>query len=122
MATEAIAYLIFIFINRSFMESYFLPLHKGGNFADFISYSLTVCLFSEILDKYVHKKLLKKILDNDVFCPSQHDFRPHYSTTTAFLNFTNNISQYSNSHNLVALLFLDLSKVFNTVSHAKLPH
>jgi len=57
---------------------------------------------------------------NELLTPNQFGFRPKLSTVTALAHFTNNILQSLDRGSFTGAVFLDLSKVFNTVNHVLL--
>ena len=54
---------------------------------------------------------------NNLLSPSQSDFRPLHSTSTYLTHVTNTLLQNIEKGLLTGLVFLDLSKAFDTLNH-----
>ena len=64
---------------------------------------------------------LKSWLDNNkILSNYQHRFRKGRSTITAICEFLNIIYNYINQNKNLTVIYLDLKKAFDTVSHSKL--
>ena len=57
---------------------------------------------------------------NELFTPNQFGFRPKLSTVTALAHFTDNILQSLDRGGFTGVVYLDLSKAFDTVDHVLL--
>ena len=78
----------------------------------FINYrpiSLLPC-FSKILERIVANRL-------NILCDSQYGFRANYSTQMALLDLIDKLSSSLDKSNHAIVIFLDLSKAFDTVDH-----
>ncbi|XP_078538236.1 uncharacterized protein LOC144823524 [Lissotriton helveticus] len=77
-------------------------------------------IFAKILEKHVHRCLSNYITTHDLLPPHQSGFRAGFSTETTLLGVTENIRLMIDKGETVALVLLDLSAAFDTVSHAVL--
>ena len=77
---------------------------------------------SKILEKAVHEQLYCFLNQNKIITSKQFGFRPKLSTNTALTHFTVNVLLNMDSGRLTGAVFLDLSKVFDTVDHNLLLH
>lgn len=93
------------------------PIFKEGDKSDPSNYrpisvlSVINTIFEKILAKRIHS-FFKKY---NVLSPQQHGFRPNHSTSTAVLSSTQAINNALHNNQLVAVIFLDLKKAFDTV-------
>ena len=77
----------------------------------------TTNLFSKILEKLVHRQVLKYFLDNEVINKNQYGFLPGKSTHEAIFKTVQNIYSAINSKKLLGMMLLDVAKVFNCIDH-----
>ena len=77
-------------------------------------------IFSKILEKLVHTWKLSFLKSHSVLTPTQYGFRPKYSTLHALLDITNSALDNIEKKLYTGLVFLDLTKAFNTVNHSVL--
>lgn len=93
------------------------PLHKDGDRASPSNYRpislLPVC--SKLLEKCVQQQLSSYLHCNDLLFPYQSGFRPTHSTQTLLLHCLN--TWYMAFKQYVGVVFLDISKAFDTVYH-----
>ena len=95
------------------------PLHKGGNSHGFNNYrhiSIINCVV-KLFEKIVFNQLSHYINEFDILSPYQSGFRSNFSTTTALLKFTNDITSSSDNNMLTGAIFIDLTKAFDMVDH-----
>ena len=115
-------------LNSSFASSLFpepwkhawvKPLHKGGDCTSPSNYRpisiLPVC--SKILEKCVQEQLMSYLHSNDLLFPCQSGFRPSHSTQTLLLHCLDNWYKALDRKQYVGVVFLDISKAFDTVNH-----
>ena len=115
-------------INTSIASSYFpsswkiasvKPLYKGGDKSQPSNYRpiahLPVC--SKILERSIKNQLTSHLLNNNLLHPLQSGFRPGHSTETALLYCTDTWYKALDQRQLIAVVFLDISKAFDTVNH-----
>ena len=97
-----------------------VPLHKKGDTSlesNFRPISiLSVC--SKILERAVHHQLINFLENENLFSNNQYGYRKHRSTEHATIFLTDKIRKSIDKGNLVGALFVDLSKAFDTLSHA----
>jgi hypothetical protein len=95
------------------------PLHKGGNHVSPSNYRpislLPVC--SKILEKCVQEQLSSYLHQNDLLFPYQSGFRPNHSTQTLLLHCLDDWYKALDRKQYVGVVFLDISKAFDTVDH-----
>lgn len=70
---------------------------------------------SKLLERIVHNRLLKHLLENDLLSPSQFGFRPFSSTQEALVTATNDWHQYLDHGTETTSIFFDLSKAFDVL-------
>ena len=78
--------------------------------------SLLSC-FSKILEKIVYHREIKFLDKNSVFSPYQFGFRQGCSTVHAIIDIIANCNDNINQQLFSGIIFLDLSKAFDTVDH-----
>ena len=122
-----IAPLLCDIINRAIYESHFpslwkiavvTPLHKGGDREDMSNCHPISVL--PILSKKVYEKLILNYLfltynTNNIICTTQSGFRSDHSTTSAMHHLISQWTNIKKSSDALALLFLDLRKVFDLI-------
>ena len=95
------------------------PIHKKGNTNDYNNYRsisvLNIC--SKILERAVHKQLTDHLEINDLLSKTQFGYRKNRSTELATILLSDNIRKAVNEGHLVGVLYVDLSKAFETLSH-----
>ena len=74
-------------------------------------------IFSKVLEKLIHKQLLKYLLDNEVLSNFQYGFLPGRSTHEAIFRTVKDIYSSINQRKLLGILSLDIAKAFNCISH-----
>ena len=77
-------------------------------------------VISKIIEKAVHDQLLKYLKQNKVFSENQFGYRMKHSTELTTLYLVNEISKQINNGSIADALYIDLSKAFDTLSHALL--
>lgn len=127
-----IAPLLAVIINRSFSEGIFpdifksaktIPIFKSGSKSNPNNYRPIAILsaISKIFEMIFKRRLLDFIVFNDILTKHQYGFRGQSSTNSALFDLVNNIQDNLN-HSLVAAIFLDLSKAFDSVNIEILIH
>ena len=98
------------------------PIHKKGNTNDYNNYRpisvLNTC--SKILERAVHKQLIDHLETNDLLSKTQFGYRKNRSTELATILLSDNIRKAVDEGHLVGVLYVDLSKAFDTLSHSAL--
>ena len=70
-----------------------IPVFKSGDKDNVSNYRpiSVLPIFSKILEKCVYNRLFKFLNDFNIICNYQFGFRPKHSTSSALLNFINNV-------------------------------
>ena len=98
-----------------------IPLYKSSGARDeFENYRPISALpvISKVIEKIVHRRVVEFLDANQLL--SNQQFRRKRSTELAAVAFTDDIRRYADKKFLVGCLYIDFSKAFDTVSHAKL--
>jgi len=74
-------------------------------------------IFSKILEKIMHKRLIDYLNHMNILTDKQFGFREKYSTSMALLNIIDKISDEIDKKKLSLGVFIDLSKAFDTINH-----
>ena len=95
------------------------PLYKGGNAADCNNYRpiSIIPTLGKILERIIHKQCSNYLEMNNVLSAAQSGFRKGRSTGTCLVEFLDNIYREIDRGRACGVLFLDLAKAFDTVSH-----
>ena len=95
------------------------PPHKGGDCATPSNYRPISLLPvpSKLLEKHVQKQLSVHLNSNNLLFPYQSGFRPSHSTQTLLLHCLDKWYKALDSKKFVGVVFLDISKAFDTVNH-----
>ncbi|PNF26089.1 hypothetical protein B7P43_G04923 [Cryptotermes secundus] len=115
-------------INLSFSSGYFpdqlkiakvKPLYKKGCTATVDNYRPVslISVFSKIIEKIMHRRLLSFINKYSIINNKQHGFCKGKSTHTAITEFTKMVYKALDEKEASIGLFLDLSKAFDLVDH-----
>lgn len=88
------------------------PLHKKGLETEIENYRPVSLLsvFSKILEKIMHKRLVSFLNDHKIITASQHGFCRGKSTNTAITDFIKDVYNSVDKNETSIGLFLDLSK------------
>ena len=73
--------------------------------------------FSKLIEKHMHVQLMSYLTTNNVLNPSQHSFRPKQNVTMTIIDMLNNVTTMKANRLFTLLLFIDISKAFNSLSH-----
>ena len=86
-----------------------IPLFKNGNKSDSSNYRPISLLsqFSKILEKLFNERLQQFLNTNNILSNSQYGFRAHMSTVHAALELIESISNYIDSKQHCAGVFID---------------
>ena len=97
-----------------------IPLHKGNEKDEINNYRPISILssISKILERLIHDQLYEYLTKNNLLSEYQSGFRRFHSTTTSLLDATNEWLANMDEGKLNSVVFLDLSKAFDTVDHA----
>ena len=94
-------------------------LHKNGdvsNPGNWRPISMTN-IFSKVLEKLVHKQVLKYLMDHKLLSNFQYGFLPGRSTHEAVVRMVKDIYSSINQKKLMGIMSLDIAKAFNCISH-----
>ena len=121
---DALAKPLSVLMNRSICEGSIpsewkhatvTPIHKAGSAADAANYRpiSTLPVFTKILERAVHTMVYTyQLLSN-----YQSRYRPLHSTSTCLTDVTDRILHNMDKGQLTGMVFLDLSKAFDTIDH-----
>lgn len=99
-----------------------IPIHKSGDLTNTSNYrpiSLT-CTAGKILEHLILKHIVSFVEKNNLIVPKQHGFRKGLSTTTQLIETIHDLALTMDKCGQTDIIFLDLSKAFDRVSHPKL--
>ena len=117
-----------IIINKSLQEGHFpsrmktaevVPLHKGkerSNKNNYRPISLLLTI-SKILEKIVYTRTYTFMEKTNQFYEGQYGFRTKHSCENAVQNLLSDIVKGESLNKITKVIYLDLSKAFNTLSH-----
>jgi hypothetical protein len=100
------------------------PVFKKGLASDVSNYrpiSLT-SVFCKLFERIIHEQMLGYLLKNSLISSQQHGFLSKHSTCTQLLETVNDWTIALRNCNIVDVVYFDIAKAFDTVSHAKLTH
>ncbi len=99
-----------------------IPTHKSGAHSNLDNYRPISVLpvISKIIEKIIHRQLIIFLDKNHLLTKFQFGFRPKLSTEYAATILLDSIRNNVDKGKLVGAIFVDLSKAFDTVSHAML--
>ena len=99
-----------------------MPIHKSEPFSNFDNYRPISILpvLSKIIEKNLHSRVMSFLNKNHLLAQSQFGFRPNLSTEYAVTILLDDIRKNVDKGNLIGAVFADLTKEFDTLSHATL--
>ena len=99
-----------------------VPIYKSGKVKIFDNYRPISLLpvVSKITEKVVHTRLMEHLETLNLLSPTQFGFRQNRSTESAAILFVDSIRKAVDKGEVVGTVFIDLSKAFDTISHANL--
>ena len=74
-------------------------------------------IYSKILEKILYTRMYSFLEKNKLLNPNQFGFRHNHSTARSLIKLTENIKRHLDDKKLVAGVFIDLEKAFDTVNH-----
>ena len=95
------------------------PIHKAGSATDAANYRpiSTLPVFTKILGRAVHTMVYTYLQENQLRSNYQSGYRPLHSTSTCLTDVTNRLLHNMDKGQLTGMVFLDLSKAFDTIDH-----
>ncbi len=95
------------------------PLFKSGQTDDPNNYRPISVLstLGKILERCAHSQCYDYLSSHNILHPSQSGFRKGYSTDTCVIDLLDNIYREVDDGGACGVLFIDLSKAFDTVDH-----
>jgi hypothetical protein len=109
-------------VPSNWKEAKVIPIFKKGSKGQTSNYrpvSLT-CMVCKLLEAIIRKKVTDHLMTNNLLKKSQHGFMKSRSCQTNLLEFMDRICQIIDSGKPVDVVYLDFSKAFDKISHAKL--
>ncbi|CAB3993279.1 Hypothetical predicted protein [Paramuricea clavata] len=99
-----------------------IPVHKKGPINDFDNYRPISILpaVTKVMERIVHDQLMNYLEINHLINDSQFGFRPKRSTQLAVTLLLDKVRANMDKGLLTGMVFIDLSKAFDTVSHSNL--
>ena len=97
-----------------------IPLFKKGDESLIENYRPISLLSSssKVFERIVFNQLYKYLDDNNLLFDSQYGFRKHHSTELAAVELIDRIYETMDQGDIPISIFLDLSKVFDTLDHS----
>ena len=96
-----------------------VPIYKKDNpelFGNYKPVSVLSC-FSKIIERIVYERCYDFLIKNNILYKRQYEFRNKHSTYTAVLDFMDDINKATDNKMYTAGIFMDLSKIFDTIDH-----
>ena len=112
-------------ILAAWKEAHIIPLHKKGDRSNVKNYrpiSLT-SVVSKVLEKVICFHLYKYLSTSDLLSNAQHGFRPGRTCESLLLDSVHSVHEWAKTlheKGTTGVIFLDISKGFDTVSHTHL--
>ena len=77
-------------------------------------------LIGKLMEKLCNSLLTNHLGVHNLLCDEQYGFRSKRSTSTAIFNYIKNIINDINNRKIVGAIYLDFSKVFDSINHTRL--
>lgn len=99
-----------------------VPLYKISRNYDISNFRPISCLpiFSKIIEKVITNRISNFSEKNNLIYEHQYGYCLNRGTNDAMFRVTDQVYKHLNDHKLIGIIFLDLSKAFDTVNHALL--
>ena len=96
------------------------PIFKSGDRGAASNYRLIslLSLPSKVMERLIHIALMQHLLEHNLLSLEQFGFRPSSSTQEAILTATRSWHKTLEERGIVACIFFDLSKAFDTLPHS----
>ena len=122
-----LAHIIYLSMSTSTIPTHWkttkvTPVYKSGSPTEESNYRpiSVLPILSKILEKAIHNQLKEYLEQNKLLLNSQFGYCARRSTEVAKTMFLDNIRKEIESGKLVRAAFMDLSRAFDTISHATL--
>ena len=110
------------FVPFQWKISHVIPIYKKGNKSlpnNHRPIALTSS-FSRMFESIIHKKIMSHLIQNSLISPAQFGFVPGKSSCSQLLATVNEWFQALSSNPAVNVIYTDIAKAFDSVSHKKL--
>lgn len=106
-------------VPQAWKSSKIIPLHKSGDTQNLNNYRPISIINStvKIFEKMIFNQLSDYLQQNNLLSQCQSGFRKNFSTTSALLKITNDITHGFDNNMCTRAIFLDLTKAFDLVDH-----
>ncbi len=96
-----------------------IPIYKAGEVDIFTNYRPISILtsFSKIYERVMYNRLVEFTNKLEIYYCHQFGFRTNHSTNLALTHLINKIATAIDQKEIIASVFLDLSKAFDTLNH-----
>lgn len=98
------------------------PIHKSGNYLSYNNYRPISIMptIEKILERCVSNRIIDFLEKNNVINDCHYGFRKNKSTEDLLSAFSNIINKNLDKQNNILVLFVDLSKAFDTLDHSQI--
>jgi len=105
-----------------FKTAIVIPINKTGKKNDIQDYRPVSILssFNKVVEKILYKRIMNFVQKNELLYIKQFGFREKSNTETAVIELINDIRQHIDKKKKVSLVFMDVSKAFDTVNTQQL--
>ena len=96
-----------------------VPIFKGGDHSKLVNYrpiSILPCI-SKIIERLMYVRLYSYLSKYSLLHAEQYGFRSGVSTQDALTNLVENVTKKLDNHESVSVLYLNVSKVFDSLNH-----
>ncbi|MBM6549230.1 RNA-directed DNA polymerase [Streptococcus dysgalactiae subsp. equisimilis] len=99
-----------------------IPCHKKGSIHEIINYRPInhTPAISRIMERIIKRQLSDFLVSHNLIHDSQHGFLKTRSCTTCHYEFLNFVTSSADNGQALIVIFLDMSKAFDRVSHRRL--
>ena len=105
---------------RKWAIGYINILPKGGDKTDPSNWRpiTQTCIPAKMLEKIVQCRFMAHLDTNNILSDFQYGFRKNRSTQQAIFELDKDVNLYLNNDEIIGLLFLDISKAFDSLDHS----
>ncbi|KAL7075050.1 hypothetical protein ACQ4LE_002296 [Meloidogyne hapla] len=79
-----------------------------------------LCSITKVIEQIIAKHMSIYAEQNGILPDCQHGFRPNKSVTTQLIEFQDDISFALDNKNIINIVYFDLAKAFDSISHERL--